>query len=512
MYCSNCGKEHDGEVSFCPHCGKPVAQQSVHEQSVKDHGLESKMSTGKFAIIMICSTLVILAIIGMVTLIVFSRDKNESSSNDTRESINTVNNDKHVNRESDAFQVVDYEILEGAQNGDVVSPIKEKDILLDASYIDNARVERDISNYREEYYEIWVKLSPEGTQKLNEITSGMVGKRIAFVSKGILLSYLEVKEPITSGEFIVNGEWPDKSSAEAVADVLNGESDSYNVDNKSDDTSQIVNENDQKSRESMDIMQLDTILSALNVAMAGMEMDGSTPPSLLYDSNGKYVGKQVGYFVSKIYHETADLDTVELKSEAASGGEIYFSIDDLGDGQSQVTVFVSKDGGKSVVDTLYSDNIEKLESTTTRNNPVHVQTSLEEWMERADDTDELASLVNSISLLYGNYIHDINRANPGEDVSYDDGGYIVSLNLVRDYEIKKEDKYYTVYGYFDPTDQEVLNEWYSNSDGEYGAFVLEDTLISKGLYQDIWDCQRMNLGSFLKKKNAKKFVKALMAM
>lgn len=68
---------------------------------------------------------------------------------------------------------------------------------------------------------VLISLTPEGATKLEELTTGLVGERLAIVVDGVVVSAPMVQEPITGGSVQVSGDLTE-AEARALAEGIGG--------------------------------------------------------------------------------------------------------------------------------------------------------------------------------------------------------------------------------------------------------------------------------------------------
>ncbi|MBL8022336.1 MAG: hypothetical protein JNM27_21850 [Leptospirales bacterium] len=93
----------------------------------------------------------------------------------------------------------------------VIGPVQ-----LDASEMHSARATKSSHS---PYFEISFTLSAEGTQKFAEITRNNIGRQLAIVCNGRVVSHPTIREPILGGVAQISGDFT-KEDAEQIAEVI----------------------------------------------------------------------------------------------------------------------------------------------------------------------------------------------------------------------------------------------------------------------------------------------------
>ncbi|MBA5629269.1 SecDF P1 head subdomain-containing protein [Moheibacter lacus] len=119
-------------------------------------------------------------------------------------------------RESSTVQLEykDYNNLISILNIDTVAVCEQKDF---------KKINVDISGYSKNHVTIYIELTQEGTNKFSEATEKSIGKKLAILSNGKIISAPFVNEKITGGKLNISGNFT-ISEAEKIKNELTNKS------------------------------------------------------------------------------------------------------------------------------------------------------------------------------------------------------------------------------------------------------------------------------------------------
>ncbi len=91
----------------------------------------------------------------------------------------------------------------------------EKKVLLDQTALKSAVV----SKSRQDYWQVDFSLTPDGTERFAEITGQNIGKQLAIVIDGQLITAPTIQSPITGGKGQITGNFTGQEAKDLAAKI-----------------------------------------------------------------------------------------------------------------------------------------------------------------------------------------------------------------------------------------------------------------------------------------------------